>query len=156
MSAKEDFSPAQWENLLAAPRAAGLLVVFADTHITGMASEFRALWDSLTEGSPGGADPELVTALIADLRDRETDEDTPTDDEDLDQEALVALITAAAALVDAVCPADEAAGYKDWVIHAARATAEASRESWFFGIGGPRVSEKERDAMAEIEAALGR
>ena len=155
MTTKDDLTPDEWEHLLTAPWVAGILVVFADTHITGMAGEFRALWQSLTV-EPTGAGQGIMTELIADLQDRESDEDTPAGDEDLDKEELLALISAAADLVDTRCRPDEAAAYKDWIRNAATATAEASKESWFFGVGGERVSDKERTAMAEIDTALGR
>lgn len=154
MTTKDDLTPDEWEHLLTAPWVAGILVVFADTHITGMAGEFRALWQSLTVEPTGAAD--LMAELIADLQAREGDEDTPGGDEDLDKEELLALISAAAALVDTRCRPDEAAAYKDWIRNAATATAEASKESWFFGVGGERVSDKEKAAMAEIDTALGR
>ena len=156
MTTKDHFTPGDWERLLTAPWVAGILVVFADTHITGMAKEFQALWQSLTVEAPSGSAAGLVAELVQDMQGREADEDTPAGDEDLDKEELLDLITAAAKLVDVKCAPDEAAGYRQWIMAAARATAEASKESWFFGIGGERVSDKEEAAMAEIEQALDR
>ena len=154
MTTKDDFTPGEWERLLTAPWVAGILVVFADTHITGMAKEFQALWQSLTVEAPSGSAVGLVAELIQDMQDRDADEDTPAGDEELDKAELLDLITAAAELVRVKCSPDEAAAYDEWIRNAARATAEASRESWFFGIGGERVSDKEQAAMAEIEQAL--
>ena len=156
MTTKDDFTPDEWERLLTAPWVAGLLIVFADTHITGMAGEFRALWQALTVDAPSDAPGDLLAELVADMEERDGDEDTPAGDEDLDKEELLALLASAADLIDARCRPDEATGYREWIRNAATATAEASKESWFFGIGGERVSSKEKDAMAEIDAALGR
>ncbi len=156
MTASADFTDEESEILRAAPWAAGILVVYADTHITGMASEFQALWDALRMPPGTGEAEELVTSLVEGMTEREDDPDSPRHDEDLDKGELLDLITTAARLVDERCAPAEADGYKEWITRAARATAEASREGWFFGVGGPLVSEKEASAMAEIEHALGR
>jgi hypothetical protein len=156
MTTRDDFTTGEWETLRSAPWIAGLLVVFADAHITGMAGEFKALWDALRMPESAGAAQDLVAALVREMEEREDDEDSPAAGEDLDQAELLVLIGSAARIVDTKCGPDEAAGYKAWISQAAQATAEASREGWFFGVGGDRVSEKEETAMAEIEAALGR
>lgn len=156
MTTRDDFTAGEWETLRSAPWIAGILVVFADAHITGMAGEFRALWDALTMPGAAGAAQDLVAALVREMEEREDDEDSPPAGEDLDQAELLALIGSAARIVDTKCGPDEAAGYKAWISKAAQATADASKEGWFFGIGGDRVSEKEAAAMAEIETALGR
>ncbi len=156
MTTSNDFAEDEWEILRAAPWAAGILVVYSDMHITGMVSEFRALWDSLKMPVGAGEAEELVASLVCGMQDSEDDEDSPRHDEDLDKDQLLGLIGEATRIVDARCDPGEAAGYKEWIAQAALATAEASREGWFLGIGGPSVSEKEAAAMAEIESALGR
>lgn len=156
MTTRADFTDEESEILRAAPWAAGLLVVYADVHITGMVSEFQALWDSLRMPSGTGEAEEFVTSLVDAMTESEDDPDSPRHDEDLDKDELLDLITTAARLVDERCTRAEADGYREWITRAARATAEASREGWFFGVGGPLVSDREATAMAEIESALGR
>lgn len=48
----------------------------------------------------------------------------------------------------------EAAGYKQWLMGVAEATAEAGKEDGFVGIGAVRVSDKEKTAMQEISEAI--
>lgn len=74
-------------------------------------------------------------------------------DSDSEQQDLAEL--RAAALVDAWASTVEADGYRRWVLAAVRATAEARKESTFFGIGGERVSDAEREALDQIAVALG-
>ena len=49
----------------------------------------------------------------------------------------------------------EAEGFKRWLLGAAQRAAEASKEGGFLGIGGVRVSEAEKTALAEVAQALG-
>jgi hypothetical protein len=61
-----------------------------------------------------------------------------------------------AALVDAKAPADEAQGYKRWLLEIAQHTAEAGKEGGnFFGRGAVLVNEAEKDALAEMAQVLG-
>jgi hypothetical protein len=50
---------------------------------------------------------------------------------------------------------DEAAGFKSWLVGIANKVAEASTEGGFFGIGGERVTQAEKQAIAELATALG-
>ncbi|MFN8621853.1 MAG: hypothetical protein U0869_14065 [Chloroflexota bacterium] len=68
----------------------------------------------------------------------------------------IAALRAAAAIVDAKVDADEALGFKRWLLGIATATAEAGKEDQgFLGRGGVYVNDKERAALDEISAALG-
>lgn len=61
-----------------------------------------------------------------------------------------------AALVDAKAPADEALGYKRWLLEIAQRTAEAGKEGGnFFGRGAVLVNDAERNALAEVAQVLG-
>lgn len=65
-------------------------------------------------------------------------------------------LRAAAAFLDARCPADEAAGTKAWLLEIAQVTAAAGREDQgFLGRGGVTVNDRERDALQQVAAALG-
>lgn len=60
------------------------------------------------------------------------------------------------ALLDAKATPDEAAGYKDWLMRIAKATAEAGKEDQgFLGRGGVKVNDAERAALDEIAGVLG-
>ena len=50
---------------------------------------------------------------------------------------------------------DESNAFKSWVLGIAQATAEASREGGFLGIGSVRVSEKEEDALITLRREMG-
>ena len=67
---------------------------------------------------------------------------------------MIDLIKAGAAAVAAKSPA-EAQSYKATILAVAQATAEASKEGGFLGIGGTLVSKDEQAALDAIKAALG-
>jgi hypothetical protein len=64
------------------------------------------------------------------------------------------LLKSSAAAVQARSPAD-AQAYKDTLMAVARATAEASKDGGFLGIGGKLVSDDEQKALDAIRTALG-
>jgi hypothetical protein len=66
----------------------------------------------------------------------------------------VAGCVAAANIVTQKSPA-EADELKQWLMTIANRTAEAGKEGGFLGIGGTRVSEKEKTELAALASALG-
>jgi hypothetical protein len=69
-------------------------------------------------------------------------------------DGLEAARHAGAILEVAADPAD-AAAIRAWLLSAARAVAEASREGGVLGLGGEQVSTHERETIAAIADALG-
>jgi hypothetical protein len=163
MSIFADYTPDEQRVLLRAINAAAVLVSAAspssgaDTASEGFASAEYVL--ASLEAYIGNT---LVSSVIVALRDRVADEVAfpdyvkvarSTDAADQARDALVAV----AGLLDARATPDEAAGYKDWLLGVARASAEASLEDkGFLGFGGTPVNEAERAAVAEVARLLGR
>ena len=61
---------------------------------------------------------------------------------------------AAANIVTQKSPA-EADEFKQWLMTIATRTSEAAKEGGFLGIGGTKVSEKEKAELATLASALG-
>ena len=70
------------------------------------------------------------------------------------KEALIEIVKAGAAAVAAKSPG-ELQAYKNTILSVAKASAEASKEGGFLGIGGTLVSKDEQAALDAIKAALG-
>jgi hypothetical protein len=62
--------------------------------------------------------------------------------------------TMAMAILAAKSPADEADGFKRWVMAIARKVAQSAKEGSFLGIGGTPISEEEEETLAKLAAAL--
>ncbi len=58
-------------------------------------------------------------------------------------------ITKQTAVVDAKAEANEAKDFKMWLYKVANDTAEAAKEGDFMGIGGVKVNQAEKDALAQ-------
>jgi len=70
------------------------------------------------------------------------------------KDKLIDIVKAGAAAVAAKSPG-ELQAYKNTVLSVAQASAEASKEGGFLGIGGTLVSKEEQAAIDAIKAALG-
>ena len=163
MSVYADYEPDQQRVLLRAINAAAVLVSSAspgpkaDTVSEGFASAKYVL-DSL-EANIGNT---LVSSVIMAIRDRLEAEQpfpdytvvaTAPDAADQARAALVAVAT----LLDTRTPPEEAAGYKDWLVGVAQASAHGALEDkGFLGRGGVQVNDAERAAIAEVTQLLGR
>jgi hypothetical protein len=75
-----------------------------------------------------------------------------------DMPALRAMIledvTKQVALVDAKAEANEAKDFKMWLYKVANDTAEAAKEGDFMGIGGVKVNQAEKDALAQLATVM--
>ena len=142
-----------WAKVLAGPAAAMAAVATADLSgpidsIKEAKAAAAALELAARKAAPGSL---LATAFGAGLttdmlgRMREL---APRKD------ALMDLLKASAAAVATRSPAD-AAAYRETLNAVARATAEASKDGGFLGIGGKLVSDDEQRALDAIRTALG-
>jgi hypothetical protein len=158
-----DYEPDQQRVLLRAIGAAAVLVStaspgpMADTVSEGFAAAEYVLGS--LEANIGNT---LVTSVILAIRDRIAAEEpfpdyaqVATAPDAVDQAR--AALTAVAALLDARATPEEAAGYKDWLVRVAQASAQGALEDkGFLGRGGVRVNDAERAAIAEVARLLGR
>ena len=142
-----------WKHVVAGPAAALFMVSTADlSGPIGSIKEAQAAGKALLDAAKQ-ADPTSVLAtafgggLSTDMA-SQVKELAPTKDK------LIDVIKAGAAAVAAKSPA-EARAYKDTILSVATASAEASKEGGFLGIGGKLVSEEEQAALDTIKAALG-
>lgn len=161
MTTKADFTTDEWNQLLQAPVAAGFSVMLADPDFTGILRELKALSRAFGRLDVPPEAEELVGSLVADLRAMsERKEHLPGSEdfirgrpEDIRARILDNLRDIGPLLAARAKPA-EAAGFRRWLLGIGLAVAEASREGGFFGIGGARVSEKERSALRELAEVL--
>ena len=163
MSVYADYDPDQQRVPLRAISAAAVLVSTAspgskaDTVSEGFASAEYVLYS--LEANIGNT---LVSSVIMAIRDRlAAEEPFPdyaqvADAPDAAEQARTAL-GAVATLLDTRTTPEEAAGYKDWLVHIARASAQGALEDkGFLGRGGVQVNDAERAAIAEVARLLGR
>jgi len=162
MTIYADYSDAEQRQLRAGLQAAAVAISAASPgRSEETVSEGFAAAREILESRADYVANTLVTSMIMEVERRLKTEQPFPDYLEVAQaegahDAAIAALRAVAALLDEKASPDEAAGYKDWLLRIARATAEAGKEDQgFLGRGGVQVNAREQTALREIEEALG-
>jgi len=156
MSTKADYTKEEWDLIVKSPVMASMAVIAASpSGPIGVVKEMFAVGKGLWAESEGTTNP-LIAALVADLKAGARPAMPTERPQDLAQAKAQALgaCREVAALLGRKAPG-EAEGFKRWLLRSAQGVAEAAKEGGVFGIGGVRVSEAEKTALAEVADALG-
>jgi len=159
MTTKADFTNEEWTHLLQAPTAAGIYIMMADPNfvIGSMKEAFAVSAGIISKEKESNS--ELLTALLADFKEKEMVKQARLKFEEknleaMQQTAYTTLEKVVRLLAEKATP-EEAAEIKNWLYELAVKTAEAAKEGGFLGFGGTRVSEKEKKALQELADLLG-
>jgi hypothetical protein len=164
MAVEERFTPEEWQEVVAGPVDAGMMIAFTQPQgPAGLAHEMKAIYDATVTGvinSPSelvrevgavlarqkgaGGEPDQIKASAQ--RAKEHSKSDP-------QAFFLGQVTRAATLVSQKAPAD-ASAYKQWLVECAERTAQAAKEGGFFGIGGTQVTPRETAAIESLRSAL--
>jgi hypothetical protein len=158
-----NFSPEDWALVRSAPLLSGLLFTLSDlrTGPIGLLKEGFAPSQAIVEAGDGAANP-IVAAVVANIKEMakkrervqppfEVAGKTP---EQLKAEVAVHL-KRIPSILEGKVPADQAEGFKDWLVTIAGKVANAASEGGFFGFGGEKVSAAETAAIQELASSLG-
>lgn len=162
MPTKSDFSPQEWNMLLAAPMLAGMAVTLADpSGLIGMLQEGWAGARSMLDAKTNPSANPLAKAIADDL--------TTSEGRTSAHEFVKARLTARSAaelkpqimqaLADVASLLDEKAGtdgfaVKSWLKETSQKVAEASTEGGFLGFGGVAVSDAEKATLDDVARTL--
>ena len=159
MTTKADFSTEEWQSIVQAPMAIGGLVTLASPAIGDAMKESMSVAKKLAELAQNTGNEELLGALAAEFKSRDTAKEAQLKLETRDPAAvkaqMLAVVQSAAAAIDAKAGPDEATKAKQWLYSLGEAAANAAKEGDFMGIGGQRVSPEEEAVLGEIKTALG-
>jgi hypothetical protein len=164
MAVQERFTPEEWQQVVAGPVDAGMLIAFVQPQgPIGLAHEMKAIYDATVTGvinSPSelirevgallarpkgeGGEADLMKASAQQAKDHSRGDP---------QAFYLEKITQAAALVSQKVPAD-ATAYRQWLVECAEKTAQAAKEGGFFGFGGTQVTPRETDTIERLRSAL--
>ena len=149
MTKKAAFNAEEWSTVVEGPVLAGMRVVTADRG--GTIRESLAMGQVYKEARQRHGESELLDELVS---------SPPA----IDQQRVGAAgdlssvtgerLREALGLLEQKASPEEVEAYKRFVVNVADAAAKAHKEGGFIGIGGKEVSESERAALEEIEAAL--
>ena len=159
MTTKADFTNEEWTYLLQAPTAAGMYIMMADPNfvIGSMKEAFAVSAGIISKEKESNS--ELLTALLADFKEKEMVKQARLKFEEKNLEAMkqtsLNVLRKVVQLLAEKATPEEAAEIKNWLYELAVKTAEAAKEGGFLGFGGKRVSEKEEKALQELADLLG-
>ncbi len=159
MTAKADFTAAEWERLLEAPVIAGMAISMSSPSVLGSIGESMAIAKTFAASLPQAAGNELLTALLADFQNKETAQlakpqfDTK-DPAQLKQE-MASRLQIAVDLLNQKATPDEAQAIRQWLYQVATNVATATKEGGFLGFGAVRVSDAEKAALVDLAGVFG-
>jgi hypothetical protein len=148
MTGKADFTEEEWKTVLEGPPSAGLLVILSDRG--GSIRETFSMAKAYTEARKQHGDSELLDEISS--AKPEMDHTRAGSPEELKQHNLDN-VRQAVALLKTKATDEEVEEYRKFVEGLAEHVAEARKEG-FMGLSGERVSDAERAAITEIQAAL--
>jgi hypothetical protein len=156
MSTKADFSADEWDLLRSSPLMASILVVAASpSGPVGLIQESAAAGKMIVQTAQS-AQTALLKALAEDLtQSMVIPKPPPGATPDKVQAAAAEILKRTSALLAQKATLEETAEIKQWLVKVAQATAEATKEGGFLGIGGTLVSDQEKTALATANSALG-
>jgi hypothetical protein len=159
MTTKADFTEDEWGTLVRAPIVAGMAITLADPGgPIEVVKETSAVLRFAT-GSSSEQRDDLVGEVARDLRAHTEQRKNPARDfkprgamagkEILDE------ISRANEIVSAKAAPEEAEAFRAWILECAQRAADAAKEGGFMGFNAERVSQGEKDMLAQLGSALG-
>jgi hypothetical protein len=157
------FSPEEWTLIESAPFLAGLSVTLSDLRsgLFGAIKESFAPSEAILEAGIGVSNPIVVSvaASIKEMAAKRQKLQLPLNVAGKKPEEVKAAVAAQLAKIPAILegkvPADQAEGFKSWLVAIAGKVANAATEGGFLGFGGERVSAAETAAINELASSLG-
>jgi hypothetical protein len=158
MTSKADFTEDEWVKLYRAPLVAGMGVSLADIGgpIEMSKESLAAMKTAVTPAEEQGLVVDLSAGLKVVLEERQNPMSDLKPESGADpRELILDELREANRIVTEKATAEEATGYRAWVLQSAKNAAEAAKEGGFFGIGAVTVSEGEQTFLSRVEEMLG-
>jgi hypothetical protein len=149
MTGKADFTEEEWKLLREAPTSAGMIVIESDRG--GSIRETFSMAKAYTEARTQHGASQLLDDIVSEKP--EVDRTRAGSVEELRSNLLQNIRDAVALLREKATP-EELDEYRRFVITVANRVADSRREG-FMGMSGERVSDSERQALADIGEAAG-
>jgi hypothetical protein len=148
MTGKADFTEDEWKQVLEGPTGAGMAVIASDRG--GSIRETFSMAKAYAEARKQHGESELLDEVAG--AKPEMDRTRYSSPEEM-KEGSIRQIREAIEVLKAKATPDELEQYRKFVLDLANRVAEARKEG-FMGLSGERVSDAERTAIQEVEAAL--
>jgi hypothetical protein len=159
MTTKADFTDEEWARLERSPIVAGMAISLADPGgPIGSLKESMAAIKTRAEAAMYGGWGELVDAVAISVAEKAQRRASllgnfkPKDARAGEQ--ILEELRAVNALVTLKATPEEAAGFREWLLEAAKQAAEAAKEGGFLGFKAESVSEGEQRMLDRLREVL--
>lgn len=158
MATREDYGAEDWRLIVSSPSLVGLVVSAASpSGSLGMAREMLAVGAAAADLAEAKPENRLIEDLLEDVRSGAAEELRPNGVASIEEARswAVAHLSRLAEVLDRGRAGREGEELREWLVEVAIRVAEAAREGSFLGLGGERVSDAEKEAVAELRKTLG-
>lgn len=158
MTTKADFSEDEWATLVRSPMVAGAAITLADPGgPIEVVKETSAVLKFATSSSSEQRD-DLVGELAREVRGLAEQRKNPLGDFKprgaLAGKEIVDETARANEIVSAKASSKEADAFRAWIMECAQRAADAAKEGGFMGFHAERISQGEKDMLAQLRSAL--
>lgn len=158
MTTKADFSEDEWATLVRSPMVAGAAITLADPGgPIEVVKETSAVVTFATSSSSEQRD-DLVGELAREVRGLAEQRKNPLGDFKprgaLAGKEIVDETARANEIVSAKASPEETDAFRAWIMECAQRAADAAKEGGFMGFHAERVSQGEKDMLAQLRSAL--
>jgi hypothetical protein len=159
MTTKADFTEDEWATLVRSPIVAGMAITLADPGgPIEVVKETSAVVKFVT-GSASEDRDDLVGEVAREVRALAEQRTNPVGDFKprgaLAGKQVVDEISRAGEIVSAKATPEETEAFRAWILECAQRAADAAKEGGFMGFHAERVSQGEKDMIAQLGSALG-
>jgi hypothetical protein len=159
MTTKADFTEEEWATLVRSPVVAGMAITLADPGGPIEVVKETSAVLRFAAGSSSEQRNDLVGEVARDLRGLAEERKNPVGDFKprgaMAGKQIVEEISRANEIVSAKATLDEREAFRAWILECAQRAADAAKEGGFMGFHAERVSQGEKDMLAQLGSALG-
>ena len=158
MTSKTDFGTEEWTRLKRAPFVAGMAITLADPG--GPIEATKETLATLKSATNPPSREQLLAEVALEIQAMTQQKKSPlggyrpaADGPPAGVQVLEEL-RAVQTLVAGKAQPDEAAAFREWLVAAAQAAADAAKEGGFMGIGAHQVSDREEAMLNQVREAV--
>jgi hypothetical protein len=159
VTTKSDFTEDEWATLVRSPIVAGMAITIADPGgPIEVVKETSAVLKFAT-GSSSEQRDDLVGEVARGLRGLTEQRKNPVGDfkprGTMAGKEILDELSRANEIISAKATPEEADAFRAWIMECAQRAADAAKEGGFMGFHAERVSQGEKDMLAQLGSALG-
>jgi hypothetical protein len=159
MTTKADFTDEEWAVLLRSPMVAGMAITIADPGGPIEVVKESSAVLKFVVGSSSEQRDDLVGEVARGVRDLAEKHQNPMAGFKprgaMAGKEIVEDLSRASEIVGAKATPEEAEAFRAWIMECAQRAADAAKEGGFMGFHAERVSQGEKDMLAQLGSALG-